>query len=126
MGYPQNQFLNIANGVMSENSRVVVKNALFQSLASIDNESMIGINATGGSLNVSLSTFNNCFNGVISSACNLTAEENNFSAVWTCFDILNSSGRNVTITDNVMTNTRFFGVRAHNNGVFNRFFGGRQ
>ena len=70
---------------------------------------------------MSLSTFNNCFNGVISSACNLTAEENNFSAVWTCFDILNSSGRNVTITDNVMTNTRFFGVRAHNNGVFNRF-----
>ena len=120
-GYPQNQFLNIANGVVSENSRVVVKNALFQSLASIDNESMTGINATGGSMNVNESIFNNCLNGVVSSACNLTAEDNNFSAVWTCFDILNSAGRNVTITDNVMTNTRVFGVRANNNGVFSSF-----
>jgi type IX secretion system substrate protein len=120
-GYPQNQFLNISNGVVSENSRVVVKNALFQSPPPGYAGGILGISAVGSTVDASGCTFNNCFKGIVSSACNLTATENTFSSVLSGIEITNSANRRVRITGNMLTNTRLLGVTAIDNGVFNEF-----
>lgn len=120
--YPQNQFLDIKNGIITEYSMVTVDNALFQQADATSSIQMTGISSENSSLTVESSTFNRCFDGIFSTASNLYIKDNSFSSVLlTGVRINNSPNKIVKITDNLLTNMTFIGIDASDGGVFQEF-----
>ena len=118
IGYPQNQFIDLTNGIISENSLVTVENALFQTPPSTNiNTGMIGVLCDESEIHVNNSTFNNSHRGVSSSASDLFIEDNNyFVSNDIAVNVTNSLKRKIRVVGNFFTDTKVTGINADNNG----------